>query len=238
MRLYLREGRLEQARQTAELLRDAMPGQCESRAGTFLETRASYSMMRARLLLAQGDAGQAVALLEPLRVETASAGRWYLDAAVSILLALALEQDAATDKALALLEHALAIAQSRGMFNSFVDEGKPLRALMERWRRTSVSVASFDAAFLDRMFAAFNAQGGRAGPAAAQSARAASALLSVREIEILDHIARGLSNKEIARALRVAPETVKWHLKNVFEKLNVSSRVEAVQSGLGLTRSN
>ncbi|WP_230960372.1 response regulator transcription factor, partial [Burkholderia territorii] len=55
--------------------------------------------------------------------------------------------------------------------------------------------------------------------------------------KILDHIARGLSNKEVGRALRVAPETVKWHLKNIFEKLNVSSRIEAVQSGLGLKRS-
>jgi LuxR family maltose regulon positive regulatory protein len=57
-----------------------------------------------------------------------------------------------------------------------------------------------------------------------------------REIEILDYIARGLSNKEIGRALGVAPETIKWHLKNIVEKLNVGSRVEAVQRGLGLVR--
>ena len=55
-------------------------------------------------------------------------------------------------------------------------------------------------------------------------------------MEILRHISQGLSNKEIARALRVAPETVKWHLKNIFEKLNVGSRIEAVQNGLGLMR--
>jgi LuxR family maltose regulon positive regulatory protein len=51
-------------------------------------------------------------------------------------------------------------------------------------------------------------------------------------MEIISHVSRGLSNKEIARALRVAPETIKWHLKNIYDKLNVSSRIEAVQSGL------
>lgn len=61
--------------------------------------------------------------------------------------------------------------------------------------------------------------------------------LSAREVEILDYVARGLSNKEIARALRVAPETIKWHLKNIFEKLNVTSRIQAVRSGLALEAS-
>lgn len=65
--------------------------------------------------------------------------------------------------------------------------------------------------------------------------RTASAALSAREMEIVGHISHGLSNKEIARALRLAPETVKWHLKNIYEKLDVGSRIEAVQSALGIT---
>ena len=46
----------------------------------------------------------------------------------------------------------------------------------------------------------------------------------------------GESNKEIARTLQLAPETVKWHLKNVMRKLRANSREEAVQnaSTLGL----
>jgi LuxR family maltose regulon positive regulatory protein len=59
-------------------------------------------------------------------------------------------------------------------------------------------------------------------------------MFSVRECEVLKCVARGLSNKEIGRLLKLAPETVKWHLKNIFGKLDVSSRIEAVQKGFGL----
>ncbi|WP_230944652.1 LuxR C-terminal-related transcriptional regulator [Burkholderia cepacia] len=236
VRLYLREGRIAEARQTAEALRVAMPEPRQPRGGTFLETWAAYCMMRARLLIVDGHAAQAVEVLEMLRGEVAAAGRWYLDASVSILLALALDRHCEPDRALAVLERALGIAQPTGMINSFADEGEPLRIVMERWRCTAPNVASFDVAFLDRLVAAFEPRAGHAYAAAPVATRVASDRLSSREVEILDHIARGLSNKEIARALRVAPETVKWHLKNIFEKLNVSSRVEAVQSGLGLSR--
>jgi LuxR family maltose regulon positive regulatory protein len=52
--------------------------------------------------------------------------------------------------------------------------------------------------------------------------------LSPRETDILQLIARGLSNKEIARRLDIGPETVKSHLKNVFAKLGVERRSQAV----------
>jgi LuxR family maltose regulon positive regulatory protein len=52
--------------------------------------------------------------------------------------------------------------------------------------------------------------------------------LSERESDILKLIAEGLSNKEIARNLAIAPETVKSHVKNIFTKLNVEKRAQAV----------
>lgn len=61
--------------------------------------------------------------------------------------------------------------------------------------------------------------------------------LSPREREILGCLARGESNKEIARALELAESTVKIHVQNIFKKLNLSSRVQAavyaVEHGFG-----
>lgn len=51
--------------------------------------------------------------------------------------------------------------------------------------------------------------------------------LSPRERQILDHIARGSSNKEIARALGIAETTVKIHVQHILRKLGLSSRVQA-----------
>ncbi len=51
--------------------------------------------------------------------------------------------------------------------------------------------------------------------------------LSPREREILDHVAKGASNKEVARALGIAETTVKIHVQHILRKLNLSSRVQA-----------
>jgi len=56
--------------------------------------------------------------------------------------------------------------------------------------------------------------------------------LSPREIEILRHIAGGLSNRQIAQELQVSDETVKTHLKNAFSKLNVNDRSHALAVAL------
>jgi DNA-binding NarL/FixJ family response regulator len=68
---------------------------------------------------------------------------------------------------------------------------------------------------------------------------AAAVALTARELEVLQLLAEGLSNKEIARALGVAPRTVNFHLDNLYSKLGVSSRTEAAIYALrrGLARS-
>jgi DNA-binding CsgD family transcriptional regulator len=65
-------------------------------------------------------------------------------------------------------------------------------------------------------------------PGSGQRHNRAGNLLTAREREILAMISQGLSNKRIARALKISPETVKSHVKSIFLKLAVSTRAEAV----------
>ncbi len=68
-----------------------------------------------------------------------------------------------------------------------------------------------------------------APPAAAGNPQAVAALgLSAREMAVLQELAAGLSNKEIARRLDVSPNTVKTHLAHLYEKLGARRRTEAV----------
>jgi LuxR family maltose regulon positive regulatory protein len=63
---------------------------------------------------------------------------------------------------------------------------------------------------------------------AAQPSSRVSDPLTARERDVLAMISRGLSNKHIARALEISPETVKSHVKHIFLKLTVGTRAEAV----------
>lgn len=58
--------------------------------------------------------------------------------------------------------------------------------------------------------------------------------LSPRELDVLRHLGRGLGNEELGRALGVSGETIKSHLKSIFQKLGVSGRSEAVARGYEL----
>jgi DNA-binding NarL/FixJ family response regulator len=58
--------------------------------------------------------------------------------------------------------------------------------------------------------------------------------LTARESEVLAMISQGFSNKHIARALEISPETVKTHVKRIFLKLTASTRTEAVSRALSL----
>jgi len=66
----------------------------------------------------------------------------------------------------------------------------------------------------------------------------ASDALTVRERDVLSMISQGLSNKRVARALDISPETVKSHVKSIFLKLVVGTRAGAVfrAGSLGLLR--
>ncbi|GAB3650446.1 response regulator [Ramlibacter alkalitolerans] len=91
---------------------------------------------------------------------------------------------------------------------------------------------------MTRLVAALQASGGPAASALAAEAPPqpeGGAQLSPREHEVLQQIARGASNKEIARTLLIAETTVKIHVQHILRKLGVSSRVQAAVLASGGT---
>jgi LuxR family maltose regulon positive regulatory protein len=71
------------------------------------------------------------------------------------------------------------------------------------------------------------------------SATSAGEALSARELVVLQLVARGMRNKQAAAQLNISEHTVRWHVRNVLEKLNVTNRMAAVNAAreLGLLAS-
>jgi LuxR family maltose regulon positive regulatory protein len=188
-------------------------------------------------------------LLAQLEAELHAAGTpgrlWQRQAALLRWLATARAASAAADwqGTLDALEHAGAMASALQRGGDVV-ETMALRALaLERLGQDGTSLMK-EAAGLARTYGLAYATGAPAPdaataqpspsasrPAASGHVRVTSAsasLLTQKEGEVLELLARKLSNKEIAHVLAVGEETVKWHLKNLFAKLEAASRRHAV----------
>jgi two-component system, NarL family, nitrate/nitrite response regulator NarL len=97
-------------------------------------------------------------------------------------------------------------------------EPEDVIAAIERAARGELTVAPAMTAKLAKMLQTGGPGGDRKNPLNT---------LTERERQILDHLARGESNKAIARALDISHDTVKLHVRHILSKLNLSSRVEA-----------
>ncbi len=215
VRLLIAENALARASRVVQALAARLPDPPPEPAGTYTETRSHFLAAHCRLLIARGDGREAAAVLDAAARRLAADGMAYFAARARILQAIALDGDGDQAGALAALATALRYAQHNGLIRSFLDEGPRVLPLLQTLRANPDAHPEVTTGYLDDLLAA-------AGPSSA------AARLSAREQDILAGLARGLSNKEIARTLQLAPETVKWHLKNIFLKLGVTSRLQAV----------
>jgi len=122
------------------------------------------------------------------------------------------------------LSEALTIAAPRQYLRVFLDEGDELAAVLERLdpERLRGSEAAPLARRLQQTLVKHPAHDGR------PSAPVGPEELTRREVSILKRLESGLSNREIAEAIFVSEGTLKWHLHNVYSKLNVRNRAGAM----------
>jgi LuxR family maltose regulon positive regulatory protein len=183
-------------------------------------------LVLARVLLAELAPATALGLLGRLGELAASQGRTASLIEVRVLQALALGARGDQPGALAALAEALTLAEPEGHTRVFLDEGGPLAALLDRLAAAGTGVP---AAYLRELREGFRP----AAPAAGAGRRRAAAAglvepLSERELEVLELLAAGRSNREIAAELVVALDTVKKHVSHVLGKLGAANRTQAV----------
>jgi LuxR family maltose regulon positive regulatory protein len=178
----------------------------------------------ARVLIARQEWKEALDLLTQIRRSALEAGGagWVIEALV--LEALAHQAMGQTDRALTAVSEAVPLAEPEGYVRTFVDEGEPMATLLGQVWRHGVSPH-----YVGTLLAAC-----RAGlPAMSVGSQATPThllyeALTERELEVLRLIDAGLSNREIASRLYVSLNTVRTHTKNLYSKLAVHSRTQAI----------
>ena len=179
----------------------------------------------ARILLAQKQFDEAIGLLQCLLEATEIGGRISRMIEILALQALVYQEKGDTAQAISTLEQALNLAGPEGFIRTFVDEGLPMARLLYETLDREIAPE-----YVRRLLAAFPVTKPK-GTASIKSQVDQSELiepLSKREIEVLQLIAKGLTNRVIATRLVLSVHTVKTHSRNIYGKLGVNNRTQAV----------
>lgn len=165
---------------------------------------------------------QAMGLLERLRQAAKAGERTGSLIEIMVLQALAHEAQGNIASAVVPLKRALTLAEPEGYLRIFVDEGQPMQVLLAE------SLArGADAIYVTQLLAAINEQRGDE-TVMPNPNQLLIEPLSQRELEVLRLLANGHTNQAVADELVIALSTVKKHVNNIFGKLGVGSRTQAV----------
>jgi LuxR family maltose regulon positive regulatory protein len=169
-----------------------------------------------RYLLAQDRLGDAQLLLNTMETSAVNGNRQRKLITIYLLMALIDEVQDNRSSALLRLERALSIAAPQGYLRACLDEGATILNLLPEIRHLAPE-------FVDKLLVKTPSNG-------SPSLRIEHSYVSLseREVEVLRLVSRGYSNRQIAEALFVTLGTVKKHLNNIFGKLQVQNRTQAV----------
>jgi LuxR family maltose regulon positive regulatory protein len=218
VRIWLAQGKLEAASQWVgerELDPDGVL--------TYLH-EAEYIVF-ARILIAQGRLDEATTLLQRLLEVAEAGGRISRVIEMMLLQSLALQAGDDTTRAMNTLEQALALAEPGGFIRAFVDEGPSMARLL--YEALSQGIAPD---YVRQLLAAFPVSKPEQTPPPKSRNSEFEWIepLSERELEVLQLIAEGLTNPEIATRLFLSVNTVKAHTRNIYGKLDSHNRMQAV----------
>jgi LuxR family maltose regulon positive regulatory protein len=188
-------------------------------------------LAQARLFLALDQQDQATGHLAYLHGMALSRGRHTAAIQARALQALAAPNQ---EEALAILTEALVQAEPLGYIRTFVDAGQPMADLLRLAAARGIAPD-----YVNKLLAAFDfglpiADLGKISPEAEPPSKIQNLKsemiepLSDRELDVLHWLAEGLTNQEIAQTMCVSVNTVKTHLKNIYGKMGVHNRKEAV----------
>ncbi len=182
-----------------------------------------YKLTLARIRLAQGRYAAAERLLgrEVPPAETGS--RITRELEFNLLLAVAISGQGRMPEALDLMESCLTMARQEGYIRVFLDIGESIRELLATYLQSTNHENEY---FARQVLDAFSSSHPLSVPPS--SSFGLIEPLTERELEVLQLMALGNTNKQIAGKLIIAPGTVKAHTASIFRKLDVTNRTEAV----------
>ncbi|HEX9075867.1 MAG TPA: LuxR C-terminal-related transcriptional regulator, partial [Anaerolineae bacterium] len=226
VRVLIAQDRIEEA---ARLVNELPPG---DENAWFLE-RGLVEVARVRVLIARREFAPAAESLEHLQTQTETASQMGNLVEILALESLARHGQGDAAQARTALGRALLIAEPEGYVRMFVDLGETMRFMISELR-SRMEQHDDDrrlVAYADKLLAAFPAAHMEMPSHKAQRDGSPSAVpepLSERELAVLRLIAEGLSNQEIADRMVVAVSTVKTHINNIYGKLGVANRIQAL----------
>lgn len=174
-------------------------------------------LLAARVMIERSQYSEAAAVLDEILPHAEETERVVAQIEAHLVRAILEARRGRVDDAQTAMQRALVLASEPRYLRPFLDEGPSVAPLIERAANT---IPNHD--FATRLLASLDI-----APVPRPTPRTIEGL-SDRELEVLRLIASGASNQEAGRKLFIAPSTVKKHLENIYAKLAVGGRVEAI----------
>ncbi|MEC0238317.1 LuxR C-terminal-related transcriptional regulator [Paenibacillus dokdonensis] len=189
--------------------------------------RMAEHLSAARVLVACERMDEGLYLLERMQALLVKEDALRDRIKVSILQSVVLQRLGQPEASFIHLETALRLAEPQGYIRSFIDEGpimaEMLSAFLKKVEQGSLTRnnSQVSLTYVKQLLLAMDTK--------PDENRSPKGILTEQEKRILRLVAGGLSNKEIAQRLYITGETVKFHMKNVYRKLGVNNRIQALQ---------